>query len=291
LEEMGYVTAPHASSGRIPSDKGYRLYVDQVMKKRRLSDKEKILLQDTLKEALRQELGRMETRMREIARAVSYITNYTTIATEALARRHKIKHLQIIPVDGPMVALVLVTDLNMVKNRVITLPAPINYSLASKISVALTNILSDSSAADLTGLYSAMVRHRFKELGLSETLAAPLIEATLGALLSADTAQIHTIGMKNILDFPEFADLEKARAIVGVLEEKEDLLGLLEGICDEIQITIGQENENTTLHDCSIIKARVCISDNFYGNIAIIGPTRMNYAQVMSVLQAALSNI
>jgi heat-inducible transcriptional repressor len=208
-----------------------------------------------------------------------------------LARRHKIKHLQIIPVEGNTVALVLVTDLNMVKNRVINLPLAVNYSLASKISVALTNILSESDASDLTGLYAAMVRHRFKELGLAEVLVTPLIEATHSALLSADSAQIHTVGMKNILDFPEFADLEKARAIVGVLEEKEGLLGLLDGICDEIKITIGQENENATLHECSVIKARISINDNYYGNIAIIGPTRMNYAQVLSVLQTSLSTL
>jgi heat-inducible transcriptional repressor len=226
-----------------------------------------------------------------MARAVSFITNYTTIATEALPRRHKIKHLQIIPVDGPIVALVLVTDLNAVKNRVINLPLPINYSLASKLSVALTNILTDADAADINGLYASMVRHRFKELGLGEVLVSPLLDATHNALLSADSAQIHTIGMKNILDFPEFADLEKARAIVGTLEEKEGLMSLLEGICDEISITIGQENKNATLHECSIIKARICINDNYYGNIAIIGPTRMNYAQVMSLLQTALSRI
>jgi len=289
LEEMGYVAAPHASAGRVPSDKGYRLYVDEVVKSkaRRLAAHEKEALQEAWGRAEGQALGLV----REMARAMAVITNYTIIATEPLENVHKVKLVQVFVVDDPLVALVLITNRNVVRNQVVVLPVAMNSAQAAKVSAMLTAMLAGSSIHDLTDLYISMARHRFVERGLDESFADPLMAAIIAALYSADSSEVYTVGMKNILDFPEFADLEKARAIVGLLEEKEDLLGLLAQNCDTIQIAIGTENENELLKECSIIKARIRINRHCYGNIAIVGPTRMDYAQVFSVLEAILKGI
>ncbi|MDR2168228.1 MAG: heat-inducible transcriptional repressor HrcA [Clostridiales bacterium] len=284
LEGMGYITAPHASSGRIPSDAGYRLYVDRVMKRRRLSREEKSLLV----RALQREEGQARSLIKEMARAVALITNYTIVATEPVNDAHKIKLIQVVVVDGPVVALVLITDLNVAKNQVVVLPKAPGHSVAARLSTALTAMLSGSAAHDLGGLYNDMARHHFREMGLDEAYVDPLLAAIQAALRTADSSEIYTIGMKNILDFPEFADLQKARAIVGRLEEKEGLLGLMAQCCDEIGIIIGAENEDSTLKECSIIRAKISINGQPCGNIAIIGPTRMDYAQVVAVLQATL---
>jgi len=287
LEEMGYVAAPHASAGRIPSDKGYRLYVDEVMKGRRLSEREREALAGAWQRAEGQALGVV----REIARAMSVITNYTIVAAEPLENGHKIKLVQVFVVDGPMVALVIVTNRNVARNQLIELVSEPTQSTVGKISMHLTAMLEGATVHDLTELYISMAKHRFVELGLDEGYIDPLMTAIIAALYAADDSEIYTVGMKNILEFPEFYNLEKARAIVGVLEEKEGLMGLLSQNCDTIKITIGNENENSLLKECSIIKARISINRHCYGNIAIIGPTRMDYAQVFSVLQAVLEGI
>jgi len=286
LEEMGYVTAPHTSSGRIPSDKGYRLYVDSVMKKRNLSQE----AQEMLANALAHEVTQVGSVMKEIARAVSAITKYTAVATEPVTSQHKIKFIQMLVIDGPVALLMIVTETNVVKNHVVVLPKPIKPTGATKISQILTNILHGSLAHEITGLYAGAVRHKFRQENLDEGMVEPLLSAVLTALMPMAAAQIYTSGLKNILHFPEFADLEKARAIFAALEEREALLSLLEGDpdCNQIRITIGNENKNLLLRDCSIIRAKISINNHFYGNIAIIGPTRMDYAQVMSVLQTAL---
>ena len=283
LEEMGYIIAPHASSGRVPSDKGYRLYVDEVMPKKRLMPEHK----EYLKRSIIQNLSQIDMLMHDLARAISFVTNYTTIAADFLARRHKIKHIQLVPVDEGVFALMLITDLKAVKNRVLTLPQSetIAYTTAERISAELTKILAGACADDLNGLYISRAKHRLYDMNINPGIAAPLIAAIAEALSSADNVQVYTSGVKNILEFPEFANVDKARAIVGALEEKEELITLLAGNSEKIQVVIGTENENIMLQDCSVIKAKVRINEHFYGNIAIIGPTRMDYSQVISVLR------
>ncbi|MCL2854084.1 MAG: heat-inducible transcriptional repressor HrcA [Defluviitaleaceae bacterium] len=288
LEEMGYVVAPHASSGRIPSDKGYRLYVDQVMKRGRLTQEQ----QNLIVQALQAEMGRMEGLMQEMAKAIAYVTNYTTIATQKMAKRHVVKHVQLIPVDGAVVAMVIVTVQNEVKNATVVLPVPASPSMVSKISATLLRGLGGTSVDDLGNpLYISMMRHQFAQAGLDAATADALLQAVCKALDMDEPEQVHAIGIKNLLEYPEFADLEKARAIMGVLEEKDGLLALLSGSGDSIQITIGEENDDAVLRDCSIIRAKISIDQHFCGNIAIIGPTRMDYTQVISVLQTALTTL
>ncbi|MCL2236080.1 MAG: heat-inducible transcriptional repressor HrcA [Defluviitaleaceae bacterium] len=287
LEEMGYVVAPHASSGRIPSDKGYRLYVDQVMKKRKLSQEQQALIV----QALQQEMGRMETMMQEMARAIALVTNYTTIATQQTAKRHIIKHIQLVPVEGAVVAMVIVTAENQVRNCTVVLPVTASPTLVSKVSKVLSGALAGATVEDLGNvMYISMMRHQFGQAGLDTAMVEPLINAIYSAMGIDEPQQVHTIGIKNILEYPEFADLDKARALMGVLEEKDELLALVAPSGgDKIQITIGAENNELVLQDCSIIRAKISIDQQFYGNIAIIGPTRMDYAQVMSALQTALT--
>jgi len=289
LEEMGYIVAPHSSSGRVPSDKGYRLYVDEVMPKKRLSNEKREYLAHTIA----QNLSQIDHIMRDVARAVSYVTNYTTVAADVLVERHKIKHIQLVPVDEDVLALMLITDLKAVRNQVVYLPGTgvISYAVAGKISTELTKLLCGAIADDLNNLFVNAAKHCLHKVNVNPDIAGPLIDAISAALSSADDVQVHTSGVKNILDFPEFADLHKARAIVGALEEKEGLMTLLADNSEEIQVLIGTENENTMLWDCSVIKAKIRISEHFSGNIAIIGPTRMDYSQVVSVLGAILGNL
>jgi len=280
LEELGYILQPHASSGRVPSDKGYRLYVDEVMPRRSLNKEQR----EYLKKAINHNLTRIDHIMREVARAVTAMTNYTAVAAEPVARKHRIKHIQLVPVDEDTLAMMLITDQKTVKNQVIAVPVPVNHAMASRMSTELSKALKDCGVDDLYELFVGMMQHRFIEMQFNPDLVAPIIDALHDALSSADSVQVFTSGVKNLLDYPEFSDLDKARTVVGVLEEKEGLLSLLADNSDEIQIIIGGENTNTMLRECSVIKAQIRINEHFTGNIAIIGPTRMDYSQVMTVL-------
>ena len=283
LEEMGYIVAPHASSGRVPSDKGYRLYVDEVMPKKRLSQEQ----MEYLQQSIAQNLSQIDLLMQDLARAISFVTNYTTVAADFLAKRHKIKRIQLVPVDEGIFALMLITDLKAVKNRVLPLPGTetVGYATAERISTAITKILAGACADDLNGLYLGRTKQQLRDMHVNPDIAEPLLAAITEALSSADNVQIHTSGVKNILDFPEFSNVDKARAIVGALEEKEGLITLFADNSEDIQVVIGTENENIMLQDCSVIKAKIRINEHFFGNIAIIGPTRMDYSQVVSVLR------
>ncbi|MCL2397096.1 MAG: heat-inducible transcriptional repressor HrcA [Defluviitaleaceae bacterium] len=287
LEDMGYILQPHSSSGRVPSDKGYRLYVDRVMPKKPLNKDHR----EYLKRAIAMDVNRIDQMMRDVARAVSHVTSYTAVAAEPLVRRHKIQHIQLVPVDDYAMAMMLITDLKAVKNQMVIVHQAPNHGVAGRMSVELTNLFKGASADDLCELFTGMARHRFAEIGFDVRLVSPLMDAVYAALASADNVQVYTSGMKNILDFPEFADLGKARAVVGTLEEKESLLTLLADNSEQITVIIGGENENTMLRDCSVIKAKIRINEHFSGNIAIIGPTRMDYSQVMTVLGAIVKNL
>jgi len=284
LEEMGYIVAPHASSGRVPSDKGYRLYVDEVMQNKRLPAAQ----QEYLQQSIAQSLSQIDLLMRDVARAISFVTNYTTVAADLLVTRHKIKHMQLVPVGDGVFALMLITDLKAVKNCVLPLPhaETVGMATAGRISTELTKVLAGADADDLRNqLYLSCARQKLASMHLNPNMAGPLLDAIAEALSSADDVQIYTSGVKNILDFPEFANVDKARAIVGTLEEKEGLITLLSDNSEDVQVVIGAENENAMLQDCSVIKAKIRINEHFSGNIAIIGPTRMDYSQVVSVLR------
>ena len=287
LEDMGYILQPHASSGRVPSDKGYRLYVDEVMQKKNLPKEQR----EYLKAAIAVNLNQIDRIMQDVARAVYSITGYTTVAAEPAHAEHRIKHIQIVPVDEHALALMVVTDLKAIKNQVVFVPKAPGPGMAAKMSEELTKILQGACAADLNNLFTGRVRKCFADIRAGDYLAEPLMQAISAALSTVDDAQIHLYGIKNILDFPEFADLDKAKAIVGALEEKEGLLTLLDGNFDKIQVIIGTENENIVMKDCSVIKAKIRVNEHFSGNIAIIGPTRMDYSQAMSVINVVLKNI
>ena len=288
LEEMGYIIASHASSGRAPSDKGYRLYVDEFMQKKRLKPEQKKLLIN----ATTNKLNQIDLMLKDIAQAICHITNYTTIVADQ-PQSHKIKHIQIVPIDSATLALMLITDLKAIKNHIVFLQNSdeISFNTAAKISAELSRLLAGASINDLTELFIGLIKHRFNEINISHTIVRPLIEAIRALLQAADNIKIHTFGVKNILDFPEFSDAAKARVIVGILEEPEDLKKLLSNEGGQIKVLIGKENEDAMLKDCSIIKANMRISGHLSCNIAIIGPTRMDYSQVMSVFGTILEGM
>ena len=285
LEEMGFIVQPHSSSGRVPSDKGYRYYVDTLMQRRRLSEEQELFL----KNIIAKNINRIDYLMKETAKAIAVLTNYTTIISEPRITGTRIKHLQLVPIDDYSVLMVLVTESKVIKQSVLRLGKRLSYEDLAWVSAVLSGELAGKGHADLTESYCLKLK---KKLGPYAYILDPIMDAALNTIITEENVEIYTSGFKNLLSFPEFSDLDKARELFNTLEERQTLISLIGGPPGgAVQIVIGEENGLRNLRDCSVIKANYSLGGQTYGNIGIIGPTRMEYAQVVSVLTSIVDSI
>ncbi len=291
LEEMGLITQPHTSSGRVPSDKGYRMYVDSMMLKRALSPEDTLFLQSLIINNINQ----IEYMMQETAKAIVRLTHYPAIVSEPYFKKTKIKHVQLVPLDDKSLLLVLITDANAVKNQVVSVPSAPDYDTLTKLSYLMNAQLQNKTIREIT---RTLVDKLLQAFGAHAHVLMPVLGVISDLIQAEDDVRVFTSGVKNILAFPEFSDIDKARALFQALEEREMLINLLgqrHGELQEeiprIQIIIGAENDMEPLHNCSIIKANYSFDNRRTGCIAVIGPTRMDYAQAVSVLEGILINI
>ncbi len=293
LEELGFIIQPHTSSGRVPSDMGYRLYVDRLLRFRELTKQETDFLRNTVAE----NINHIEYLMRKTAKALALLTNYTTVVSEPKCQEIKIKHVQVIPFDETSVITVIVTDNKVVKNNVIKVNHAPEPDILNQISNIVNQTLKEYSFSEISSkeAYSQFLSSPYGKL------IDDVFISVLKTAYDERNMRVYTSGVNNILDFPEFSDIEKAKSVFKALEEKDMLISILE--CDKekteekksglgnIKILIGNENSMEQLKDCSIIKTDYKYGKNSYGSIGIIGPTRMNYAQVIPVLNSIVNNI
>lgn len=285
LEEMGFIIQPHASSGRIPSDLGYRLYVDRLMQKKELDKEEQLFLQNIVSKNISQ----IDYLMEETAKAISALTNYTTIITEPIPIGTKLKQIRLLPLDQDSVLLVIATDGNYSKNHMLKVPYPPSEERLFEIGKRINQVLQGHSWENITENTISLLRNELQEFSF---LLEPLLLAVEQTIRSAENVQFHLSGAKNILAFPEFSDVQKAKSIFQALEEKDLLVNLLsERRGSDLQILIGNENTVQSMKDCSVITATYKLGNNAQGTIGILGPTRMDYSQVVSVLNEMVQNI
>ncbi|HIY05412.1 MAG TPA: heat-inducible transcriptional repressor HrcA [Candidatus Anaerotignum merdipullorum] len=285
LEEMGFILQPHASSGRIPSDLGYRLYVDHLMQKKELGSEEQRYLQSVIA----RNVGQIDYLLEETAKALSALTNYTTIISEPVSRRTRIKQIRLLPLDSTAVLLVIATEDNFIKNHVIQMGEAPEEERIFDIGLCLNQVLQGYSLQDID---TSVINRLRTELYEYREMVPHILKAIESTMRSAEKVQVHMSGTKNILAFPEFSDIQKAKSLFQTLEEKDVLVTLLEsGQSNDIQILIGSENSVQGMKNCSVITATYKMSDDTRGTIGIVGPTRMDYSQVVSVLHGMVSNM
>ncbi len=285
LEEMGFILQPHASSGRIPSDLGYRLYVDHLMQKKELGSEEQRYLQSVIA----RNVGQIDYLLEETAKALSALTNYTTIISEPVSRRTRIKQIRLLPLDSTAVLLVIAIEDNFIKNHVIQMGEAPEEERIFDIGLCLNQVLQGYSLQDID---TSVINRLRTELYEYREMVPHILKAIESTMRSAEKVQVHMSGTKNILAFPEFSDIQKAKSLFQTLEEKDVLVTLLEsGQSNDIQILIGSENSVQGMKNCSVITATYKMSDDTRGTIGIVGPTRMDYSQVVSVLHGMVSNM
>ena len=280
LEELGYLIQPHTSSGRVPSEKGYKLYVDSLMNGSELNDIEKHLIEETIQN----NMNYMKDMIHETSKLISKLTNYTTIAvTKNVSNQSNIKHIQLVGLDTKTIDLVIVTDKGDIKNTNLMANMTIDQSKLNIISDNLTKKLSGKSITEIDEDFLNYIKYEISE---SSLFIDELVDALNFHIEENDTS-MSLSGTTNIFNYPEFSDVLRAKTFLNMLEEKENISNMLKskGIQKEnLNIIIGSDNECEVAKDCSIITATYNIDKDVVGKISLIGPTRMDYAKVYSIL-------
>lgn len=278
LEDMGFLEKTHSSSGRIPSEKGYRYYVDHLIAP--LSSKQNIkIIRNIMKEGIYE----FEQIVQMSAEVLSELTNYTSIIVGPELSETKLKQLEILPISTHTAVAILVTDTGHVEHRSFTMPEKIDLADLEK----MVNILNDR----LIGVPIIRLEEVFQKeiVGLLKRYINSFgsTHHYLQAIISqSNPVKLYIGGKSNILMQPEFNDVDKIRSFYSMIENENEIANLLKSKRDGIGISIGNENKVEAIKDLSLITATYRLGKDQMGTIALLGPTRMEYKKVISLLSS-----
>ena len=287
LEEQGYILQPHTSAGRIPSDKGYRVYVDEMMREREtlLDDREKEL--ENMKDFLVEKVDRVETLLQNMAKVLANNTNYATMISTPHFHRNKLKFIQLSSVEDNQILCVMVLEGNIIKNKILKVNETLDNETILKLNILLNSTLNGLT---LEQINLGMISRMTGQAGEQSELVRNVLDAVAEAFHAEKDMEIYTSGATNILKYPELSDSEKASRLIGTLEEKRLLTNLIADTGSEensrgIQIYIGNETPVQSMKDCSVVTATYELDDGLTGTIGVIGPKRMDYEKVVETLK------
>ncbi|MDO4267289.1 MAG: heat-inducible transcriptional repressor HrcA [Eubacteriales bacterium] len=287
LEEMGYIQQPHTSAGRIPSDKGYRFYVDQIMQ-----EKEQEVTE--VKELMIQRVDRVELVLKRLAQALAANTNYAAMISGPQYHRNKLKFIQLSQMDERKLLIVTVVEGNLIKNTMADIPEPISQEELLNLNILLNSALNGLTIEEI----NLDVISRLKEQAGAYSQVVDLVLGAVARAIRADEEdlQIYTSGATNIFKYPELSDGARASQLLNTLEQKDVLQELIADVnetSDEsgIQVYIGDETPVQTMKDCSVVTANYELGEGIRGTIGIIGPKRMDYEKVLSTLKHLMKQL
>lgn len=280
LEEMGYILQPHTSAGRIPSDQGYRLYVDALMQ-----EKEREVVE--LKEMLLERQDKMETLLKQVAKVVAQNTQYAAMISVPQTKRNKVKFVQLSRVAEHQILAVIVVEGNVIKNNILSVTQELSDETLLKLNILLNTHLNGLSIDEIN---LAMISAMKQQAGSHSDIVSEVIDAVAEAIKADEDLEIYTSGTNNILRYPELADQQKASELINTFEEKKQLSDLVqETLAAEdntgIQVYIGDETPVQSMKDCSVVTATYELGEGMRGTIGIIGPKRMDYDKVVGTLR------
>lgn len=284
LEDMGYLEKTHSSSGRVPSELGYRFYVDNLLKPQIATEKEVKVIKHFMQDGF----WEFEQLVQKSAEVLSDLTNYTSIILGPEIFETKLKQIQIVTLSQHTAVAILITNTGHVEHRSFTIPNEINASDLEKMVNILNDRLYDVPIFQLPDKLNKEV------LGLLKTYTNDF-EQTFDYLKAVffqeQPAKLYIGGKTNMLMQPEFKDIEKVRAFYTMMEKEEEIADLLKSTTDGIKVTIGHENKVEAIKDLSLITATYHLDDEQMGTIALLGPTRMEYNKVITLLDVLSSEM
>ncbi|MDO5377243.1 MAG: heat-inducible transcriptional repressor HrcA [Clostridia bacterium] len=280
LEELGYLDSPHTSAGRVPSYKAYRLYVDQMLRPETLSVEEAAFINRCFERRVHQ----VEELSARIARVLSSVTHYTSaVMTRTPHGEQVLSHLQLVPVAERRVLLVMVTRSGSVRQTVIELGQAIAPDELYTVSRILSGRLEGCPLSELPRRLLLLASG--EEPGMNEVARAIAVQQPEEGE-EGDVSALVVGGRSNLLSFPEYSDVDKAKALLSVLETREKVVSLLSQNGEmEFSVRIGPETGMEETKDCSIVTASYRLGDGRVNTIGLIGPTRMQYGKVLAALE------
>lgn len=286
LEEMGYIIQPHTSAGRIPSDKGYRFYVDSLLEEKEKENAE-------MKEFLIERVDKVEVMLQQLVRLLAVNTNYATMITSPKYNKNKVKFIQLSKVDEGKLLIVVVVEGNIVKNTIVDIDEELDEETMLKLNMLCNTMLNGLSLSEINlGIISKLK----EQAGSHGGIVANVLDAVAEAISIEDDLEIYTSGTTNIFKYPELSDQQKASELICALEEKDALSNLVNDFLDKednhgIQVYIGSEMPVQTMKDCSVVTATYELEEGIQGTIGIIGPKRMDYERVMGTLKTLMAQL
>ena len=275
LEEMGLIIQPHTSAGRIPSDKGYRLYVDRLMKEREEEHRQ-------VEELIVSRVDRLELLMKQMAQLLAANTNYAAMISGQRTESYRLKYIQLSRMEEGRLIAVIVAEGNIVTNKILDISTSICDEELTRLNFLLNSTLNGLTIDEINlGLITKLK----EEAGDYSEIIANVLEAIAGAIrYESDRPLIYTSGATNIFRYPELADGENASRLISTFEEKEELARLLDSSDTGIQVYIGEEAQMQEMKDCSVVTAKYDLGNGVQGTVGIVGPKRMDYEKVVGAL-------
>ncbi len=289
LEEMGLIIQPHTSAGRIPSDQGYRMYVDYLMEQK---DKEVKEMQNMMI----QKQDRMESVLKQVVKVLANNTNYATMISAPQYHRTKLKFIQLSIINETQLLAVVVAEGNIVKNKVLNFEHGLNNEMLLKLNILLNTALNGLAMEEINlGLITKLK----EQAGIHSDVVSKVLDTVAETIQMDDEMEIYTSGATNIFKYPELSDSSKASELINAFEEKKELASLVaESMAQTsdtgIQVYIGNEAPIQNMKDCSVVTATYELGSGIKGTIGIIGPKRMDYEKVvdsLKTLKTQLDNV
>lgn len=284
LEEMGYILQPHTSAGRIPSDKGYRFYVDNLM---RLKTEEVV----RENEMMVQKVDKLEQILKQVVKLLATNTNYASLITAPQSRKNKLKFIHLTQVDEEQLLAVIMLEGNIIKNKLLPVREPLDKEEVVKLNLLLNTYLQGLSLQEIN---MELIQTMKRQAEGHRQIVSELIDVVVDAIQEEDDTEIYTSGTTNLLKYPELGDREKTGQLLYALEEKQGLTELIADRSEDkhgIQVYIGSESPVQSMKDCSIVTATYELEEGVQGTIGIIGPKRMDYKKVVNNLETVMTQL
>ena len=287
LEEMGLIKQPHTSAGRVPTDAGYRIYVDEMLRSQRqeVTDMKKVLVEKQ---------DRLESLLQQVAKLLAANTNYASMISAPAIQRNKIKFIQLSQIDPQNILAVIVIEGNLIRNTMIHVDERLDSREMLRLNMLLNSALCGLAVAEIN---LGLITEIKQQAGERREIVEHVIDAAAQAITTDDKPKIYTSGAKNIFRYPELSgDTEKASRFISDFEEKKTLGSIVqESLSDKsqtgIQVYIGNEMPMEGMQDCSVVTATYDLGKGMKGTVGVIGPKRMDYDRVIDVLKQIMSQL
>ena len=285
LEDMGYILQPHTSAGRIPSDAGYRLYVDRMMEEK---DREVT----EMKELVLQRQDKMELLLKQMVKVLAANTNYAAMISGPQYHRTKLKFIQLSVVNDSQLLATIVAEGNVVKNRLLDIEHGLDQKTVLEMNILLNSALNGLTIEEINLGTIAKLKG---QAGVHSELVDRVLDTVAEAIqTSDDDLEIYTSGATKIFKYPELSTSEKASELISAFEDKKELADIISQDSNDetgIQVYIGGESPVATMQDCSVVTATYELGDGMYGKIGVIGPKRMDYEKVVGTMKTLMAQL